>query len=1112
MRRPYYFILLLLAFSAGIYRANATHYYGADLFYSHISGTTYAITAVVYGDCAGALFPSLSTGNPTVRIIKGNTDITAITLVRQSPVGGTEVTPVCPAQLSQTKCVNPAGTLPGVSKFIYTGNVTLGDTSSYWKFLFVGSGRSSTITNLSVSSSGSSVVLEASLNNAIVATNASPVYTVIPTPFFCVNKSANYNPGTVDADGDSLVYELVPGLTSGSQVVSYVTGLSATMPMSVAAGSFSFSSVTGQLAFTPNQQQRSLVVYKVSEYRGGKLVGTSMREMTFVVPGNCSNNAPIGQITNGPNTGSSIMSICEGADTLTFNINPTDADGDQINMTVSGLPAGASLQIANNNTIAPTSAFSWDITGVAPGLYTFFVTYQDNGCPMNSKQTQAYSINVLTTPKLGFNLISQATCLKKAVFDIPVAGPGNKSIQIHDGVMMVRNIITSGNMVRDSLKGGVYTMTVINQLGCMYDTTITIADPVVTLLQTSVAEPSCNVFANGRINVQASNATPPYEYAINNGSYGPTGNFTGLQAGMYFIEVRDALGCVKDTLLEVKDSVSVSATAALSGLLCHGLSDGEIIMTPSGGFGGPYTYSMNAGAPQSGNVFTGLAANAYQMRVTDSRSCYFDTTINMTAPAALSGMYTAPALACYGDVNGSIAQTITGGIAPYTYNINGGAYNAAMVFTNLAAGSYTMGVKDANGCMLSNTVVITQPAKLAVGSLNITKISCHDSRDGAIDITGAGGTMPYAYSASLAGGQVPLTGLGGGVYQVRITDANSCKKDTTVELIAPDQLVAEISTIKSLCKPVNTGLVIVKASGGTAPYQYALDGGNYTGVNAFQRVAAGNYTVHVKDDLGCETQQDVWVEDSMVVRIGINVQPVSCYGRADGEIEVLPSGGTEPYSFAFNNGNLVTKSGINGCATGLYRIKVIDRYGCMAVDSVTVPQPDTLSKKVLVTDNNCYRTDISGKIELQVAGGTAPYTYHWYHDAGLKKAIATNLPNGNYLVQITDANGCADSLGVVLSYHDCCTPFIPSAFSPNNDGRNDKFHVVLKGEMDLHELRVYNRFGQCVFYSNNVQEGWDGTLKGQQADVGTYFYYVKGTCGAGAERKIELKGDVVLIR
>jgi hypothetical protein len=1109
MMRYFHILLLLLAFGAGVKRAQASHYYGADFFYTHIGGTTYKVTAVVYGDCGGAAFPSLRTLMPTVRISKNGILVSTETLAIQPPVMGEEVTPVCPSWLNNTNCVSTTGTVPGVMKFVYSKDITLGDTSSNWQFIFVGSGRSISITNLA--SAGSSVILEATLNNAAVTSNASPVYTVIPTPFFCINKSANYNPGTVDADGDSLVYALVPGLMGVNQPLAYVSGLSATMPISVTSGSFNFSTVTGQLAFTPNQVQRSLVVYRVSEYRAGMLIGTSMREMTFVVPQNCNNNAPVGQITNGPNIGN-IMSICEGADTMTFNINPTDADGDNINMTVSGLPAGASLQINNNNTIAPTSAFSWDITGVAPGLYTFFVTYQDNGCPMNSKQTQAYSVHVLTTPKLGFNLISQTTCLKKAVFDIPVAGPGLKTIQIYKDAVQVGNIITSSNIVRDSLAGGVYTITAINQFGCMYDTAVTIFDPVVTLLQTSVVEPSCNIFPNGVINVLASNATPPYEYAINNSGYGPTNNFSGLQAGMYFIEVRDALGCVKDTLLEVKDSVRVAATAAISGLLCHGLSDGEITMTPSGGFGAPFSYTINAGAVQASNVFSGLVANSYNIRVLDKRSCYFDTTINMTEPAALSALYNVSNLLCNGDGSGTIAQTVAGGAAPYTYNIDGGTYTPALLFTGLAAGSYVLGAKDANGCVMSNNIVVTEPAKLGVASLSTTSIRCYDTKEGAIVVTGMGGTMPYAYTATLAGIPMPLTGLGEGVYKVRITDANGCEKDTTVELIAPDRLVADVSTIKSLCTPVDNGFIIVKANGGTTPYQYALNEGNYVSTNVFQRVGAGSYTIQIKDDRSCEIEEVALVEDSMVVRADIGVQDISCYGRVDGEIRVSPSGGTEPYSFSFNRSAFTSDGILKECATGLHHIKMMDRYGCTSVDSITVSQPDSISKKIIVANNNCYRQEISGKIEVQTEGGTAPYKYHWYHDATLKKAIAEHLPNGNYLVQITDANGCADSAGIVLEYKDCCTPFIPNAFTPNNDGRNDKFHVVLQGEMDLHELRVYNRFGQCIYYSSNAQDGWDGTINGQRGDVGTYFYYVKGTCGAGAERKIEMKGDVVLIR
>ena len=214
---------------------------------------------------------------------------------------GTEVTPVCPLSLDSTTC--HGGKIPGVRRFSYSDTITLSPSTS-WKFRSTSyltsstsAGRSSSITN--ILSPGSSLMsLEATLNNNSQP-NSSPTYTTIPTPFFCINVNQEYNIGAVDSNTtDSLVYSLVDGLdasTTPSSTVTYRTGYSATAPLACATGTFSFSTSSGQLTFKPNLAQVSLVVYRVSEYRGGVLVGTSMREMNFIVLSTCSNRSPYGK-------------------------------------------------------------------------------------------------------------------------------------------------------------------------------------------------------------------------------------------------------------------------------------------------------------------------------------------------------------------------------------------------------------------------------------------------------------------------------------------------------------------------------------------------------------------------------------------------------------------------------------------------------------------------------------------------------------------------------------------------------------------------------------------------------------------------------------------------
>jgi len=396
-------IISLVTFS---YKANATHISGADFYYTHLGGLTYQVTLVVYGDCGGSAFPSLASSTPEVQIYNNNTLFQTVNLGIQ-PGSGIEVTPVCPSQIGNTKCTNVNNIIPGIKKYIYSDIITLNTTSTNWRFLFTGimgnntsAGRSNSITNLATASTITN--LEATLNNTF-ATNSSPTFTVLPTPFFCINKPSNYNLGSVDIENDSLFFALVPGLTTGGVNVSYAPPYTAATPLSTTAGTFSFSSSTGQLNFTPNITQISLVVQRVYEYRNGLLIGTSMREMNFIVFNNCNNNPPVGNISgvssNATQLSSSSIFICQQQPApLTFNINPSDLDGDKISIIPSGLPSGMTATIVGNNTTNPTISFSWNTTNVAPGTYVFFLTFQDDGCPLSSKQTMAYTIIIRPKP------------------------------------------------------------------------------------------------------------------------------------------------------------------------------------------------------------------------------------------------------------------------------------------------------------------------------------------------------------------------------------------------------------------------------------------------------------------------------------------------------------------------------------------------------------------------------------------------------------------------------------------------------------------------------------------------------------------------------------------
>jgi gliding motility-associated-like protein len=1186
-------LLLVIILSLVGPKAYATHLFGADIFYTHISGNIYSVNMVIYGDCNGspAAFNGLYTATPEVEVYNGSSLVQTIYLSATST--GIEVTPVCPSQINNTTC--NGGSVPGVKQFIYSATISLSPSAS-WLFRFTGdfanntlAGRSNTITNIV---SGGQMNLEATLNN-LTAPNSAPTYTTIPTPFFCINKPAQYNPGAVDPNNDSLSFSLVPGLLAGS-TVSYVWPYTATSPLAVAAGSYSFSSLTGQLNFTPNLVQNALVVGKVEEYRNSVLVGTSMREMTFVVLNNCTNNPPGGSITN-PVGGVALtptsVRVCTGQGALSFNINPTDLDGDAITITTAGVPAGATLTITGNSTTAPSIFFSWNTTSITPGSYTFFVTYTDNGCPLSSRQTVAYTITVAPKPNFSYLLTQPATCTKKAVFQVTPSGTSPYTLTAYQGSSTVHTITNITGVQTDSLAPGTYTIRITDGNTCYKDTLITIAPPpvivpgftttppacfntnngsitasasgglapyqyalgtgayssnptfsnlgggtytlhikdlndcikdTIVVLQAPAAiipsaivkNSTCATLGNGQVTLSGSNGIAPYQYAVGAGAYSSSAVFSPLAAGTYVFHIKDNNGCVKDTLLTIVDSLNIIGTVAVSNVLCANQSNGSITVSPSGG-ASPYTFAIGAGTYSNSNIFNSLAAGTFILHIKDANGCVKDTPIVVTQPTPVTATATIVQPSCHGGSNGSITILGMGGIPGYTYALGAGTYGGTNNFQNLSAGSYTLHIKDNNNCIKDTVLTIGQPSALGVAVV-VNDLKCHGDNSGVVVVTGTGGTPGYSYAVD-AGAYSTSNSLGNlsaGTHIVHVKDNNGCIKDTAVMIAEPPILAfSSFAIVTPTCEGYTDGSITLGATGGTPPYQYSKNGTSYSSTPTMSQLTEGSYHFFVRDNNNCiiDTTLNLIGYPHIMVD-GIDIKPVSCHGLSDGEISVAASGGNPILSYAIDNGTFSLNSKFDSLTSANHQIHIVDAKGCKKDTTVFVPSPQELSTNPVVTNNDCYGLDEDGKIQANVSGGTGPYSYMWNTNPVQTTEEAIHLGNGFYMVIVVDANNCTDSASAQVTYDDCCTVFVPDAFTPNNDGRNDAVRILYKGDMQLQQFSIYNRFGQRVFYTANMNDHWDGTFNGERQELGTYYYYLTVLCGNKRQKTTEFKGDITLIR
>ncbi len=474
--------------------AKASHLYGADFFYEHIKDTSYKVTLVAYGDCSGAAFSNGFYGaTPIIKLIRSGRVVDSFRLTLDT--AGEEVTPVCKAEKANTACANPNSfTVPGIMRFRYSAKIYLPSPyrSTSWLFRFEGNmgrtisgaGRSNSITSINIPGSGSLMTLEAALNNS-TSSNSSPQFKVIPTPFFCANIPQQYNQGAVDPDGDVLTYALTDGLEPApTYTVTYNSGYSASSPVKTAAGNFSFNTSNGQMSFTPSIAQRSLVVNKVEEYRNGILVGTSMREMTFVVLANCNNtpaysaidsvNNAIGGLPSDPTT----FNVCQGTDSILFHILPINPGNDTIYATVQGLPGGAAATIVGDSTPSPDIIINWKTPTLAAGSYNFFVTYKDNGCPLSSTQTQAYTVRVIRPNEMQTVVAAPTQCVHQALVNFGFQyGLTPRTVTITQGGNLIHSYTDTTGAVTDSLPVGLYNVSITSpKLACPTIYQLRIAD------------------------------------------------------------------------------------------------------------------------------------------------------------------------------------------------------------------------------------------------------------------------------------------------------------------------------------------------------------------------------------------------------------------------------------------------------------------------------------------------------------------------------------------------------------------------------------------------------------------------------------------------------------
>ena len=773
-------------------------------------------------------------------------------------------------------------------------------------------------------------------------------------------------------------------------------------------------------------------------------------------------------LCNGNSTGSITVSASGGTGTITYSKN-----------------GGGTYQASN--------VFS----GLASGTYSIMVK-DGNGC---TPTAQSVTINQPGSLPSFTETHTAVLCNGGSTGTITVTASGGTAGYTYskdNGANYQASNVFSG------LAQGNYQIKVQDNNGCTTGTTtVAISQPSALSFTSSQTNVVCNGNNDGTITLDGAGGVIPYQYSKNNGGAYTSGSdpftFTGLAPASYLVGITDANSCPTTFVsLTITEPTAVTFTTSKVDVLCNGNSSGSITVSASGGTG-TLVYSKNGGTSyQASNVFSGLIAGTYSIVVKDANLCVTaPQSVTINQPASLpSFTETHTAVLCNGGNTGTITVSASGGTTAYSYTDDNGAnYQAGNVFTGLSQGTYFVRVKDANGCTtLATSVNITQPTNLTV-TVSQTNVVCNGNNDGTITLNGSGGVTPYTYSddngSNYLSGSDPytFTGLAPAVYQAGIKDANNCVTSfTTVTITEPPVLAFTTSQVDVLCNSFNTGSITVNATGGSGTLVYSKNGGtSYQGSNVFSGLAAGNYSIVVKDANLCVTApQSVTInQPGSSPSLTETHTPVLCYGGNTGTITVTASGGTPGYTYSNDNGtNYQAGNFFGGLSQFVYFVKVKDANGCeTAATPVNITQPPVLAVSVSQTNVDCNGNN-NGTITLDGSGGVSPYTYSDDNGsnylAGSDPYTFSGLAPTTYDVGIKDANNCVTAFTTVNITEPAVLSFTESHIAVTCNGGNDgSITVSASGGTTAYS---YSKNNGGTYQASNVFNG---------LAVGTYDVLVK---------------------
>ncbi|GAB4446830.1 MAG: hypothetical protein OHK0036_00270 [Bacteroidia bacterium] len=814
--------------------------------------------------------------------------------------------------------------------------------------------------------------------------------------------------------------------------------------------------------------------------------------------------SPYSYLWNNGSTTSTLGSLCPG----TYSLMISDNNGCQYPFTYTltgGISLSASTFITNNNCYndcngsaavigisggAPPYSFNWsDPLGqstptaitLCNGTYTCTIT-DNNGCYDN------FSVTITSPSSITANYSANN----------PTCGQcdGSANLTLSGGTPGYTVQWSNGNtgLSATNLCAGVYMITVTDTLGCQQNIMIPISNNSSLLSSVTVTNPACFGDCVGSATVTGSGGTPPYSYLwITSGN---TSNIeSGLCTGVYFVQVKDSIGCINTNSVNIIATNSILISPNVYQPNC-GISDGTIIANVSGG-SGTYSYTWSPGGSTTATL-SNISSGTYTVQVQDNVTGCTTSSVfvvsNQNGPIANLNIIDA---SCASSCDGAVSLSVTAGVSPYTITWFDGTVVSGS-FSNLSglcSGIVTATVTDNAGCSTIVSGSVSSPTAILNSMPIIYNPKCYGDTDGVISIVTSGGTLPYTYTFLPTGSNSnPLVNVGTGNYTVNVMDANGCITNVTVNINQPQPIVAAASVTDASCSALLDGAISTTVTGGNPTYTYSWSGPNsYTNnTSNITNIGIGIYSLSITDKKGCTHDTTFVISSTLTLIATTNSGTAQC-----GSYTYTLDGSSSTNAITYQWTQLPTSTVAN-TSTAVVNVGIGTNSFVLTVTNGAC----TDTAMVVLVGNPLPNVDAGNFSTMPIGsqtiiGGnpTSPTStnYVWMPATDLSNPNSSNpvtstTVTATYTVIVTDANGCTNWDTVTVYVYPEIV--VPNGFSPNGDGKNDFWVIDNIQQFPDNEVEIYNRWGEKLFYAKGYKNDFDGKYNGKDLPVGTYYYVI----------------------